>query len=78
MTEQEKALNLIDKFENFAFEDIKTGDSVFKNAKQCAKICVDEIIEQWEHIDTYLADLGGEINPNLKYWHRVKQIINQL
>lgn len=48
------------------------------NAKKCALIAVDEIIIQWEYIDTYLSDLGGELNPNLKYWYNVKQEIEKL
>ncbi|MDV3537925.1 hypothetical protein CMU94_02160 [Elizabethkingia anophelis] len=43
------------------------------NAVQCAIFCVDETISQWEYIDTYLSDLNGELNPNLKYWYNVKQ-----
>lgn len=40
-----------------------------------ALIHVEGIIKQWEYIDTYLADLGGKLNPNLKYWYEVKQEI---
>lgn len=47
-------------------------------AKQCALICVDEIIDQWEYIDTYISDLGGKLNPNLKYWLEVKQELLKL
>lgn len=46
-------------------------------AKQCALLAVDLVINQWEYIDTYLADANGELNPNLKYWYEVKkEIIN--
>ena len=46
--------------------------------KQCALICVEEIIGQWEYIDTYLADLNGELDPNLKYWYNVKKELEKL
>lgn len=49
-----------------------------KQAKNCALIAVEEIISQWEYIDTYLANGQGELNPNLKYWHEVKQHLIEL
>lgn len=48
------------------------------NNKDTALITVNEVITQWEHIDTYLADLGGELNPNLKHWYKVKEIIKNM
>jgi hypothetical protein len=48
-----------------------------KNAKQCALIAVQEIIDQWEYIDTYLANLNGEFNPNLHYWQEVENELNK-
>lgn len=47
----------------------------FDTAKQCSLIAVDEIIDQWEYIDVYLADGRGELNHNLKYWYEVKKQI---
>lgn len=47
-------------------------------AKLFATRTVDEIISQWEYIDIYLSDLGGELNINLKYWYQVKQEIEKL
>lgn len=46
--------------------------------KQCTIKAVDEIIFQWEYIDTYLADGNGKLNPNLKYWYEVKKEIELL
>lgn len=43
-----------------------------ENAKQCALIAVKEVISQWEYIHTHIADLGGKLNPNLKYWNEVE------
>ena len=33
---------------------------------------VNEIVQQWEYIDTYLGNNGGKFNPNLQYWLDVK------
>ena len=49
-----------------------------RKAIECAKIAVDEIIEQWEYIDTYLSNMGGELNPNLSYWQEVKNELNKI
>lgn len=73
MNAKEKAKELVDKMLN---EQSNTEE--IYDAKQCALIAVDEIILQWEYIDTYLSDLGGELNPNLKYWYEVKQEIEKL
>ena len=45
---------------------------------ECALIEVEDIIEQWEYVDTYLADLGGKLNPNLKFWYGVKKELRGL
>ena len=75
MTPREKAIELVHKYdlmqtyiEEFSIEE----------AKQCALIAVDLVINQWEYIDTYLADANGELNPNLKYWYEVKQEMQKL
>lgn len=73
MNAKEKAKELVDKMLN---EQSNTEE--IYDAKQCALIAVDEIILQWEYIDNYLSDLGGELNPNLKYWYEVKQEIEKL
>lgn len=49
---------------------LKDGEEPFKKILLCV---VDEIITQWEYIDTYLADGQGGLNPNLKYWQEVKK-----
>lgn len=59
MSPEEKAKQLINKH-----------DSI-----EHTLITVNEVIEQWEYIDTYLADLCGELNPNLKYWYEVKAFL---
>ena len=93
MTEKEKAQEIFDKMMQTISDDCEhsgyctkmecnwKGMTVCKvninEAKQCALICVEEIIEQWEYIDTYLADKKGELNPNLKFWLKVKEEIKK-
>jgi hypothetical protein len=75
MTPKEKALQLIDKFENYSFIDIDKRISSFNSAKQCALIAVDEIIKTDMLIDedTYV------MTPSyLQYWQQVKQEIEKL
>lgn len=67
MTAKEKATYLVDKYYN------SMGCLAMDEAIICALIAVNEIIEQWEYVDIYIADLCGELNPNLKYWYEVKQ-----
>ena len=83
MTPKEKANELIEKFLNqpinFPYIDtvdkqcIGSGYMTYNSAVKCAIIAVDEIIEQWDYIDTYLANGMGELNPNLRFWQSVKQ-----
>jgi hypothetical protein len=73
MTPRDKAKELIEEF-TFNCRECDYED----NAKQCALIATDEVIIQWEYIDTYLSDLGGKLNTNLKYWYEVKQEIEKL
>jgi hypothetical protein len=67
MKAEEKANDLITKmekdFQYFASREI---------AIQHALIAVDEVIEQWQYIHTYIANGMGELSPNLKYWYEVK------
>jgi hypothetical protein len=65
---KEKAIELVEKYSYFEPN----------TAKKCALIAVDEIIQQWEVIDTYIADFGGKLNQSLKYWIQVKQEIQAL
>ena len=78
MTPKKKAWSIFWNFKNIP--DKWKNEKVFQNyyAKQCALLAVDEIIEQWIYIDTYLGNGNGELNPNLKYWKEVKQEIQKL
>ena len=64
MTPKEKAKELVETYYTFIdFNEVYQPSS--KSAKQCALICVDEVIASCFH-------------PNLEYWQEVKQEINKL
>lgn len=70
MTPKEKAKNL---FEIYLLE---TGNETF--AKNCALVAVNEVLDPWFGIYTYLPNGQGEFNPNYKYWLEVKQELEKL
>lgn len=41
-------------------------------------IVANEVTAQWEYVDTYLADLDGQLNLNLNYWYDVIDVLNAL
>lgn len=59
MTAKEKAIDLVEHFMTTDFMESQL------KGKQCALICVDEVIESCFH-------------PNLEYWQEVKQEINKI
>jgi hypothetical protein len=69
MTPKEKAKELFDKYENYT-----NGWDFLKDAKQCALIAVEEIINlpinEWCQITETYEDT--------EYWLEVKQEINKL
>lgn len=74
MTPKEKAKDLIDKFElidrQYTYQDYL---NLFA-AKQCALICVDEILKELKEIKKLY---NIETLP-FKYWKKVKKEINKL
>jgi hypothetical protein len=84
MTPKEKAIELVDEFKNI---DIEYNDSIEGNcfmtmtksdAKQCALIAVDEIINS--NPTSQLSDpfLGNRTYENVNYWKEVKQELEKL
>jgi hypothetical protein len=73
MTPKEKAEELLGKYLAIQFGDFPTTD-----AKQCALIAVDEIINS--NYKNTLNDLGYRytVNELNDYWHEVKQEIEKL
>ena len=81
MTREEKAKELIGNFRKILDNDFPRNkeDARYNFLAQCnAILCAKEVILQWEYIDTYLANLGGELNPNLRYWQEVKAELEKL
>ena len=62
MTPKEKAEELVEKY-----EVLTTGWNYIEDAKQCALICVDELLKS-----TFVQ------NNTYNYWTEVKQEINKL
>ena len=73
MTPKEKAKELFNNFDRTTTYLLSR-----KCIKQFALIAVDEIIEQWERVNAYYSDFGGELNPNLIFWYEVKKEIEAL
>ena len=75
MKAKEKAKELVEKFEynGVMIDDIRMSE---EDAKQCALICVDEMIRAIKQIqfnyDIFLEDT------EISYWWKVKQKINKL
>ena len=67
MTSKEKALELVDKYNNQLQKDM-TCIVYVENAKQCALICVDEILKLYK--DNW--------NIANSYWNEVKQELLKL
>ena len=81
MTPKEKAIELVDKFREYSHTDFNYTrggyqvDTQIKNAKQCALIAVDEIIEATKtEIDR--PDYNGVVLD--KYWQEVKTELEKL
>ena len=69
MTPKDKAKELVDKMWNI---DERYRSIGFNEAKQCALVAVDEILDavDWHEFETP--------NEELNYWNQVKEEINKL
>ena len=80
MIPKEKAESLVDRMyfiisNNGQFTGVHSIPNKFAEAKKCALIAVDEIIESV----LPSSDFGGDINKNtVEYWQEVKQEIEKL
>ena len=74
MTPKEKAKELIDKYKKQLDTATPTLYRPIYQAKQCALIAVDEILNLM--IKTFKWDIN--YNGNIDYWQEVKTEINQL
>jgi hypothetical protein len=74
MTPKEKAEELVNRFENETHSLVKDED-----AKQCALIAVDEMIESMPTDYNVWKDNGANfVNAYTYYWTQVKQEIEKL
>jgi hypothetical protein len=71
MTPKEKAEQIQKRFKDRGY----INDS---EIKEMSLIVANEVTEQWEYVNTHLADLNGQLNPNLKYWYDVIAVLNAL
>lgn len=82
MIPKEKAESLVDKFEDLVAIDYRYDEMPIKECQiECAKIVVDEIIEQLEFLDIDDGDADEnriEINNKCNYWHEVKSELEKL
>ena len=84
MTAKEEAIELVNKFKIkvtvFYSEDsvpwVLNAPMIIKSSKQCALICVDELIEEIKEIQ-FNYDILIE-DTEVKYWKEVKEEINKL
>jgi len=79
MTPKQKAKELYDKFFN-KIDHFDAHWDIEKQAKQCALICVDEIIEEYDlKITVICYDYDRETwEEELEFWQEVKQEITNL
>lgn len=81
MTTKDKAKELVEKFYPFAYcsdgnNSMNRNYQIEENSKQCALICVDEIINAnvQEEFEGHMVDEIGAVD----YWREVKQEIEKL
>ena len=84
MTPTEKAIELVYRYLNIEDAD-DCGNSYPYVAKQCALICIDEILESNEKISLKdlretmeTNDILCQLTDNAMYWQEVKEEINKL
>ena len=73
MIAKEKAIELVEKFQKQIFFDITNERLDIEEAKGCALICIDEII----NCDSFFKTLE-DTKAFTKYWYEVQQEINKL
>jgi hypothetical protein len=77
MKPEEKAKELFGDFEPLVFNPEDSVNACDSKTKQCALICVDEILK-WYKSDEMIQDFFNGESPSEKYWSEVKQEIEKL
>ena len=79
MTPKQEAKDLVDSFRPFTRNEREKGlSSRDLNSKQCALICVFEILKDKAKYLTGTDKLNGKISWKWEYWQEVKQEIDKL
>jgi hypothetical protein len=71
MTPKEKAEELFNKYYSYLKANLMNDEEAIEDAKQCALIAVDELIES-------TLRFSVQENNNKDYWKKVKQEIKKL
>lgn len=77
MTPKEKVKELIEKFEIELMDSVLMEETQIAIAKQCALICVDEILRELHYHDPHneAGDCTQGIRESKNYWQEIKQEI---
>ena len=78
MTPKEKAEELIDKFYIKVYDREGTSAMNEFEAKQCALIAVDEILNDYSYMQNVRNANSNQIHSRRVYWQEVKQEIENL
>lgn len=75
MTPAEKAKELVSIYSDFEFNPLLDNK---KLAKDCASLCVDEVIKSLTDYGTHQSDELQNMDRTLDYWKQVENEINKL
>lgn len=81
MTPKEKAFELVESFHQCMYHDLGAGKwGYVSRARQCAKICIDEIIKTAPvtFVQSQDSRQPDEIASLVAYWKSVKEEIDKL
>lgn len=76
MTPNQKAVQLLDRFKFYVAGD--TNEQELQCTKQCALICVDEILAFMESDDLKHKDCSWINSTEFRFWEQVKEEIKKL
>lgn len=79
MKPKQKAKELVDRFENLVGVDYTYDEKpIFELQKQCALICVDEIIDEVKDNITTPEKTPTRLFNKINYWQQVKEETQKL
>ena len=77
MTPKDKAIKLVNTYKEIAYSDLLIQKEIDKNAKQCALIAVDEMLNYFSK-ETFMMAYPEIAISELQYWTEVKQEIEKI